>query len=362
MDYLTPAQTSPAACPPAPSGTPNVLADQPLFDAPVGAVGEDPDSVTTDHAQADAHTGYVSGDGPNSRNGHSGGDTHASTAVAGSTSPDPANHGAAPRAIPLGPVTQAPEPIRIGLMPTCRTSVRAPTSPAARDEATPTVVSPPGISYSATDQGSDDTQVRIVGGAPKQRRRQSTQQPKGAAMSISTKLNLRELVLEVVASSTAYDVPTIAKEVSRRTEDHVLRDAYDQALPLFVQNTISTSRGPGGYRVENDQPTVSVPAQRGPDSATQSNRSWKRDGIRRYARELRELYATDFSPDSRKPLGEFTIADCESAMRMHDKIIEGNQVSWRKWAHFKTQMVTQKANKISQLPDTALAEAFGDAR
>lgn len=178
-------------------------------------------------------------------------------------------------------------------------------------------------------------------------------------MSVATELDLRGIVLEVVAESAAYDVPTLAKEVSRRINDADLRDALDQALPLVVQNAISNSRGHA--RHDDDEPATAAPAQRGPVSTNQG-RSWKRDGIRRYAAELRELYATGFSPGSHKPLGEFTIADCDSAIAMHEKIIAGNEAAMKRWAEFKAQMVTLRKKKIAQLPDAALAEVFGDVR
>jgi hypothetical protein len=178
-------------------------------------------------------------------------------------------------------------------------------------------------------------------------------------MSVATKLDLRGLVLQVLSDSAASDVPTLAKEVSRRIDDHDLRDAIDQALPLIVQNTITNSRG-HVHHGEDDESVTAAPAQRA--SHAKSGRSWKRDGIRRYAKELRELYATGFGPGTHKPLGEFTIPDCESAMSMHDKIIEGNQAARKRWAEFKTQMATLKVKKISQLPDAALAEVFGDVR
>lgn len=178
-------------------------------------------------------------------------------------------------------------------------------------------------------------------------------------MSVATKLDLRDLVLAVVSTSAAYDVPTIAKEVSRRIEDHDLRDAIDQALPQVVQNTISNSRGHVHHG--DDESAAVAPDQRGPRAA-KSGRSWKRDGIRKYATELRDLYATGFGPGSHKPLGEFTIPDCDSAITMHGKIIEGNEAARKRWAGFKAQMATLKVKKIAQLPDAALAEVFGDNR
>jgi hypothetical protein len=215
-------------------------------------------------------------------------------------------------------------------------------------------------------------------------------------MTISTTaFDLRDLIRAVLeASADVHDINIIAKEVSRKVDDNHLREALDQALPLLVQNTISRDRGrlirdPRPPAEEASSPVRSVPEMRSPEAVRDNApvaprfssypapeqrstpelrpavapapaaKSWKVAAYRKYGAELRKLYATDFSPSSHKPLGKFTLEDCQSAEVMNRKLAAGNVQAAERWVKYAEALAASKAKRIEQLSDKQLDKILG---
>lgn len=189
-------------------------------------------------------------------------------------------------------------------------------------------------------------------------------------MTISTTaFDLRDLIRAVLeASPDVHDINIVAKEVSRKVDDNHLREALDQALPLLVQNTISRDRGrlirdprPSDDTAAPLLSSYPAPEQRSaPDlKPAPPAKSWKVAAYRKYGAELRKLYATDFGSGTHKPLGKFTLDDCQSAAVMNRKLAAGNVNAAERWDKYAELLAAGKAKRIEQLSDTQLDKILG---
>lgn len=158
---------------------------------------------------------------------------------------------------------------------------------------------------------------------------------------MADEFNLRALVRDVLESSTLADPTDVANEVMRRIPKSSQRAALVQALRAFVRQVISEQRM--SIRITDGQPTLPVVGS----AKVAARREW--------AQALRLRVA---GLDGWKSLADCTYADLLHAAKERREQARRNSAKARQYELLASLLTEHSADRVRDLPQDVLRNAF----
>lgn len=177
-------------------------------------------------------------------------------------------------------------------------------------------------------------------------------------MTEAPAFDLKALIREVAAESAHADPGALAEEVDKRVPDEHLREAFREMLRQFVRQMVVTSRTFPAPTVRD----AAEPAQASsPAPARPANRSWKRNGIYKWASVLRERVHVGVGAADWKFLGDCDREDLGFIAEERRALAEANIVKAEQYEKLRALLDEHRAATVRELPEQALEDTFGGA-